>query len=153
MNWYIIKTEATQEPRALMNLYRQRFRPLYWPRYRHNGKIKSLFPGYIFLGGDPENWQLWKIRSTRGCRGLLCIGDKPATIRNQEIDDLRSRETTEGLVSFCQFKPNDPILWGIIPAKFLELVDEQRVMILYSMLGRENRKLVPLSSVCSAVPA
>ncbi len=150
--WFVVVTKPQQEGRAVENLLRQPqvASEVYWPRFRQNGRIRPLFPNYLFMRIPGENPRLTTVRSTFGCTGVLCIGVQPATVSGDEIDELRQREGPLGLVTLCQFKSGDDVLFGVIPAKFQEMLDEERCSVLFSIFGRSTHKILGLSEIRAA---
>ncbi|SFR44987.1 transcriptional antiterminator RfaH [Pseudidiomarina maritima] len=99
MKWYVIRTKPRQEQRALVNLENQDI-AAYLPQITV-GKVRrgkrvpvteALFPGYIFAQLDDFAGRFHKIRSTFGVQKLLMFGDKPATIPDALIEELKTLE-------------------------------------------------------------
>lgn len=163
--WYVVYTHPREEQVAAENLDRQGY-VTYWPRYRrrvsHARKVQeitsSLFPRYLFVSFDPTATGWRSIRSTRGVVDLVRNGFEPTRVSSQLIEQMRTREDGEGCVVLGRqieltkgqritlkgdaFKGHDLI--------FETMKDADRVVVLLTMLGREFKVEVPLSSVAPA---
>lgn len=95
LNWAVATTAPNSEARAAIHLDRQEI-VHYSPRFRdHTRRVRSLFPGYIFV----QERSAWRpVLGTRGISGLITGSDGPALVIDNEIQDIRDREDEEGLV-------------------------------------------------------
>lgn len=150
--WFVVLSKPQQEELATVNLRRQPevASEVYCPRFRQNGKIRPLFPNYLFIKIPGETPRITTIRSTWGCRGVLCIGLQPAIIRESEMAELREREAESGLVNLCPFDEGDDVVWGVVPGKFQKMLDEERCSVLFSIFGRSQHKVLCLGDLRSA---
>ena len=164
MTWLAVYTQAQAEVLAVHHLERQNFDvylPQYLKRRSHARQItwhkKPLFPRYVFVrlaeGG------LWrKIRSTVGVSDLVFMGDKPATMDDAVIDEIRNREGEDGLVRLPDaqgHKAGDAVRitkpgLGDLSGIFEQQSDGDRVFVLMQFLGRTVRAHVRPTEVQGA---
>lgn len=156
--WYVVHTQPHAEAKALSHLRNQGFRP-YLPRIakrrRHARKVEEiaapLFPRYLFVRLDLAAEQWRAIRSTVGVADLVIHGDAPAPVPNGVVEAIRAREDERGLVvlgSAADFRRGDRVtiaegaLEGCV-GLFEAATDDERVVVLLELLGREVRVRVP----------
>jgi transcriptional antiterminator RfaH len=154
IRWYVAQTHAKAEHKALFNLDRQGFTaylPQYRKRRRHARKtdwIKApLFPRYIFVAFDPQRARWRSISSTIGIAHLICTSERPLPLPDGVIDDIRARETADGLVDLTEPAPFEKgeavkVIAGPLAnliGFFEEMTDSERVTVLLDMLGRPLR--------------
>ena len=85
--WFVVRTHPNGEFKALSHILRQGF-DAYLPRYlkrrRHARKTDTvqspLFPGYLFVGMDPETARWRALNSTVGVSELICHSGQPAPV-------------------------------------------------------------------------
>ena len=92
MAWGVVRTHGGEEARAEDNLRNQgyvtllpRFRELVRKRGRWVQESPVLFPRYLFVEIE-ERWR--SIFSTRGVAGMLMDGERPALLREGELERL-----------------------------------------------------------------
>src|SRR5690606_32732141 len=106
--------------KARFNLLRQGFTtylPEVLKRRAHARRVDwvraPFFPRYIFVGFDPETTPWRAINSTIGVSGLVSFGDGvPTPVPSGIVEQLRERESDEGLIAFdpaARFKPGDRV--------------------------------------------
>ena len=96
MAWTLACARPGDTEYATRNLQRQGF-VFYAPHYQQvtvkrgktTAKTRFLFSNYIFVE-LVDQWMA--IRNTYGISRLLTIGDRPVVVRQEVIDELRSRE-------------------------------------------------------------
>lgn len=103
-SWYLIHTKPRQEQLAREHLERQGYQ-IYLPfapvRRKRRGRtirvVDPMFPRYLFinLSDETDDWR--PIRSTIGVSALVRFGQTPARIPDSLIENLKSREDTEGI--------------------------------------------------------
>ena len=164
MMWVAVYTQAGAEVLAVHHLERQKFNvymPLYLKRRNHARQItwhkKPLFPRYVFVHlTDGSLWR--KIRSTVGVSDLVYMGNKPATVDDTVIEEIRGREGDDGLVRLPdpeghkagdQVRITKPGL-GDLCGIFEQQDDRDRVFVLLNFLGRTVRAHVRPSEVQGA---
>jgi transcriptional antiterminator RfaH len=164
MTWVAVYTQTQAEALAVHHLERQKFdvyMPQYLKRRSHARQItwqkRPLFPRYIFVHlTDGSLWR--KIRSTVGVSDLVLMGDKPATVDDAVIDEIRGREGDDGLVRLpdpAGHKAGDQVRitkpgLGDLCGIFEKQDDRDRVFVLLQFLGRTVRTRVRPSEVQGA---
>jgi transcriptional antiterminator RfaH len=160
--WYVVNTKAREEPKASFNLKRQGFNS-YLPQYkktrRHARRIDTvlapLFPKYLFIEFDLdlESWS--SINSTAGVKKLIMFGSLPATLPSELVEEIRTREDVEGVVSLSQYlkiKQGDQVTVnsgafnehrGIFECQD----DDKRSIILLKLMGRDVRVRLASSAI------
>lgn len=164
MRWYVVQTHALAENKALFHLRRQGFEaylPRYLKRRRHARKTDwvpaPLFPRYMFLHMDTERSRWLSIRSTIGVSQLVCQGNRPAPVPDEIIESIRERESETGLIDIrreARFNKGDAV--QVVDGPLSEQVglfecdtDDDRVVILLDLLGREVKVQVPIETVAA----
>jgi transcriptional antiterminator RfaH len=160
--WYVVNTKAREEPKASFNLKRQGFNS-YLPQYkktrRHARRMDTvlapLFPKYLFIEFDLdlESWS--SINSTAGVKKLIMFGSLPATLPSELVEEIRTREDVEGVVSLNQYlkiKQGDQVT--INSGAFNEhrgifecQDDDKRIIILLKLMGRDVRVRLASSAI------
>lgn len=159
--WYIVRTKARAEERAVWHLNNQGFEA-YLPRYtkqiRHARKtqtvLRPLFPGYVFVYVDTEQQRWRAINGTVGVIELVQFGDGPKPISVAIIDAIREREDAEGVVSLApdHLKKGDSVrvregAFADCTALLEEVSDQKRVFLLLDLMGREVRVSMPAENL------
>lgn len=162
--WYVAHTLARAERKARAHLRHQGF-GVYLPCYlaqrsharRRDWVEKPLFPRYLFVHLDLGRDRWRAVHSTVGVRSLVSAGDQPLAVPTDVIEEIRAREDSRGLVSLgggCAFHRGDRVRFTEGP--FLDIAgifdcqsDEERVVLLLNLLGREVKVSVPLRTVMS----
>jgi len=163
-SWFVVRTHARAEDKAVRNLNQQGFET-YLPRYRRRVRharrkeavLRPLFPGYLFVHLDPGRCRWRSINGTFGVRSILCNGDSPLPVPRGIVDEIKMREDETGAV-----KLNNPVFvrgqvvrllegpLAELSGLFEEMRDENRAVLLASFLGRQVRMLVPSAAVTAA---
>jgi transcriptional antiterminator RfaH len=143
--WYLIQTKPRQENLAKINLDKQGY-VTYLPRVlkrrrklqRYVEEASSLFPRYLFiqLNDGSDDWG--PIRSTIGVFRLVRFGHIPARVPDYLIENLKSREDTQGfqIIQKKSFKPGDKVrivdgpLEGYEAVIFSKSVKERTVLLM-----------------------
>lgn len=166
ITWCAAYTQPLKELVAQQHLFDQGF-DVYFPRFkkirRHARKVEKvllpLFPRYIFVGMSLKTARWRSINGTRGVSYLLMNNDlKPACVPFQVIEELKSREISDGVVSIASLVAftkgdNVQILEGVFKdqsAVFEALDDKSRVQLLLNFLGREVTVTFPVYTVKTA---
>lgn len=154
--WYLLQCKPRQGFRAQEHLLRQGFEcfnPSFMMETIKEGKVQRkvqpLFPGYIFVRVKAEDsWT--SLHSTRGVTRVVAFCGKPCSVSDEIIEHLQQRcttsEDTKALI------PGDLIQVKVGPyaeldAIFVSMDGEDRVMLLLSVLNRQQIVKVPLSHV------
>jgi transcriptional antiterminator RfaH len=163
--WYVVHAQPNAEAKAVRHLENQGFRP-YLPRRlkrrRHARRVEHvaapLFPRYLFvrLDLDRERWRA--IRSTVGVADLVCRGDGPAPVPDGIVEAIRAREDERGLVLLREapsFHKGDAvtIAEGALEGcagLFEGASDQERVVVLLNLLGRQVEVRVPAEALDTA---
>jgi transcriptional antiterminator RfaH len=152
--WYIVEVSQAKSKYAIQNLNMQGFTTFY-PHFRScrkQGKVFRnvlfpLFPRYVFINTVLERKEVRTINSTYGVRGLLTGGTpNPSAISPDVMRDLLARCDDAG-VSCSGFSRGDAVrfisgpFYGHLAA--IESLDAHgRIMVLFQLLGVENRLVV-----------
>ena len=161
-SWYAVYTHAHAEMKSAINLMQQGF-DIYLPQIqktrRHARRteiIKApLFPRYLFINMDVEIERWQAVHSTVGVKSLVCFGERPATISEDVIRDIRTCENERGCVVLHK---NNPLNKGdkvrMLHGPFYNslglvegLSDNDRIFILLDILGRQVKTSVPIEAV------
>ena len=162
--WYVARTKARSELRAVGHLQRQGFE-VYLPEYgrlrrhaRYTCVVRSpLFPRYLFLHMDLPSSRWQAISSTVGVHALLCHGGLPVPVPEGVVEELRARETGDGLVPLrslvvlergMRLRVVDGPLTDRVGV-YEKMTSGERVVLLLQLLGREVRVTVPLAATRS----
>jgi len=163
--WYAIYTQPRSETLARDHLARQGFEvflPLYQKRRSHARRVDivsaPLFPRYMFVSfnAGEASWRV--IRSTRGVVDLVRIGLDPVRISDSIIEEIRRRRDEQGFVILAKhlnLKRGARIRIDTGPFVDYEAIfesqrDEERVVALLSLLGREVVVELPIRAVVPA---
>jgi transcriptional antiterminator RfaH len=162
MRWYVAHTQPLGETKASWHLRNQDFAvylPLFLKRRRHARRIDwvraPLFPRYLFIGMDLETARWRSIRSTVGIAGLVCHGDRPTPVPQGIVEAIKAREGDDGVVTLPAaplFDKGERVhitegaLRGLT-GLYEGATDEERVIILLDLLGRQVRVRVKLETV------
>ncbi|MDY0920097.1 transcription/translation regulatory transformer protein RfaH [Pseudomonas viridiflava] len=154
--WYLIQTKPRQEARAEEHLQRQHFecyRPLKSGERKRSNRTsveEELFPGYLFIRMDQvhDNW--YPIRSTRGVARIVTFGGHPVPVRDELIEQIRQRLSAPA--PRMVFTQGEPVLiktggFCDVEAIFLATDGTERAVILLNMLQRQQKVVLPISSL------
>jgi transcriptional antiterminator RfaH len=145
--WLVATYKINEVKRLEGNLFNQKFE-YYLPKItttkiNSKSKVEMLFPGYIFVNTNLENYSTLKY--TKGIKNIIKFGDNISCISYEEIEAMKmveKRSKTNPVVS--QIKIGQDVLItkgslrGII-AKVCSLPSKERVGILLSLLGSIRR--------------
>jgi transcriptional antiterminator RfaH len=162
--WFAVYTHPRGEAIAAENLLRQGFEvffPRYLKRRSHARKIETvpapLFPRYLFIAFDTgdSGWRV--VRSTRGVIDLVRNHQDPAPVPGAIIEEIRSRQDEDGFVvmALAKLGRGDKIRIETGPFASYEAIfetvrDNDRVVALLSLLGRQVVVNVPIDAVSPA---
>lgn len=165
-NWHLLMTKPREDERAELHLLKQEyelFRPMIRQFKIKGGKqvpvIEPLFPRYLFIRLDDalSNWS--KIGSTRGVAKMVRFTDMPAKVPGSLIEGLRSQCVRDNIIDTTEEKPfvfekGDEIeitegSFRGITAIIKEQVAEDRVLLLLTLLGKEQELEISLNQVKS----
>jgi transcriptional antiterminator RfaH len=162
MRWYVAHTQPLAEGKASHHLGNQGyvvFLPRFLKRRRHARRVDwvaaPLFPRYLFIAMDLAVTQWRAIRSTIGIAGLVSHGDQPTPVPIGIVEAIKARENDKGVVALPAaplFDKGERVditegaLRGL-SGLFEGATDEERVIVLLDLLGRQVRVRVPLETV------
>ncbi|USO01432.1 MAG: transcriptional activator RfaH [Alphaproteobacteria bacterium] len=166
VTWHVAHTQPLKEKVAQEHLLDQGYE-VYMPRFkktvRHARKVEEkhapLFPRYIFVGMDVTTARWRSVNGTRGVSHLLMGNDlTPAQVPTCVINELRSRESDEGIVpiaSLVTFVKGEKVrvLDGALKDQigiFEAMNDKFRVQLLLTFMGREMKMTLPTYAVETA---
>jgi transcriptional antiterminator RfaH len=164
MTWFVVRTQPRAEEKAVRHLANQGF-ATYLPRYRRRVRharrneivLRPLFPGYLFVELDPARCRWRSINGTVGVHEILTNGDVPLAVPEAIIAEIKLREDETGAVKLAppSFTRGQTVrlLEGPladVSGLFEEMRDENRIVLLVSLLGRKVRMQVPAAAVAAA---
>lgn len=162
--WAVVQVQPRAEDKARQHLANQGFMP-YLPRYRRRVRharrieivLRPLFPGYVFVRLDPTKSRWRSINGTVGVRRVLTDGEVPRRVPERIVREIMAREDGNGAVTLLPptFVRGQPIHivegpFADCDGLFQELRDDQRVVLLFTLLGREVRTVVPVTAIAAA---
>lgn len=165
IRWYAVHTQPRAEQTAMRHLARQGFTPLlpeYKSRRRHARRTewvrKPLFPRYLFIAMDVEQMRWRSVMSTVGVSHLVTNGNEPVAVPAWVIDGIRARMDDDGLVDVepaIPFNSGDAVQVTSGPLSdqigiFQCASDEDRVVLLLDLLGRQIKVRLPLDILTPA---
>jgi transcriptional antiterminator RfaH len=160
MPWLVATAENGKQTTARTFLDGQGFNS-YFPRLRerrfYRGRkqmVESyLFGRYFFVLFIPR-WYL--IRSTVGVDAVFTDEDRPALLRDEVIEEIRSREDSDGVITIRKgFRPGQRVrvkhgpLAGLI-GTFERMTTRDREVAFVSMLGHMTRVEFAAGSLAAA---
>jgi transcriptional antiterminator RfaH len=155
MDWFVVRTKARQELRAMRHLEEQGFK-VYCPQIPKYNKLKEvvsrqvLFSGYCFV--QSGELSIASIRSTPGVIGLVSFSSQgtPATLAPAALEAIRVVEAFH-CEKVSGLKPGGAVSLIEGPFKgFKGLYSKRskdRVEVLLTLLGQQQRILMPSSQV------
>ena len=155
MDWFVVRTKARQELRASHRMEEQGFK-VFCPQIPKYNGVKEvvgrqvLFPGYCFV--QSGELSVASIRSTPGVIGLVSftLEGKPATIDPAALEAIHVVEALH-CEKVPSLKPGGAVSLIEGPFKgFKGLYSKRskdRVEVLLTLLGQQQRILVPSSQV------
>ena len=161
--WFVVQTQPRAEEKARWHLGNQNI-TTYLPRYRrpvrHARRVgfsmRPLFPGYLFVQLDPQACRWRSINGTIGVLQILSDGNVPLALPDSAIEEIKAREDENGAVklrpSFTRGQAVRLLQGALtdVDGLFEEARDENRVVLLVSLLGRKVRVQVPTEVVTAA---
>ena len=146
-NWLVASYKSNEVKRLERNLLNQNFN-YYLPKIttkkiNSNPKEEILFPGYIFVNTNFENYTALKY--TMGIKNIIKFGNNISCISNEEIEAMQIAEETskiDPVASQIQIGQDAIIAKGSLAGnivKVCSLSSKQRVSVLLSFLGSVRR--------------
>lgn len=156
-NWLIAQIKPNSYDIAIKNLERQGFEtflPKMEITIKKKGKFINkglpVFPGYIFVGFDPQSYSWNKINSTYGVLKVLAFNNKPSIISLSLILALKNRyEDKQEPIINKSLQKGDLIKFYNGPfvnlVANIETVDpKDRIQVLLRVLGGERKLQISL---------
>lgn len=155
LNWYAIHSHPNKEDLLWQQILSRGFESFY-PRVRVHPanprarKIKSYFPGYLFVRANLDSTGLSFFHWMPFATGLVSFGGEPSIVPDHLITTIQQRigEIAEaGGILFDQLQPGDPVTIHSGPFTGYEaifdarLAGRERVRVLLKMLSDQS---VPL---------
>ena len=152
LQWFLAQLKPNAQAIAVRNLDRQGFAtflPQHRVTRRQSGRfidtLRPLFPGYLFVGFDPNTAPWRKINATSGVSRLVSFDRRPRAVPTVLIDDLRARCDVDGVLKPAPILASGSaveILSGPF-ANFVATVEsitpDQRVWVLLDLMGQQTR--------------
>lgn len=161
--WAVARTILSQENKAQASLQTAGFES-YSPKYlwvfalqgRTINRARVLFPGYIFFKLISEEWK--RIFHLDYISGLLMSGERPASVSQDIIDELRSREGSDGLIRLpdkserIRFYNGQGIRAKLgalmdLEGTFLKGIGGDRVKVAFNILGSEREVVMRVDEI------
>jgi transcriptional antiterminator RfaH len=151
--WLVVQIKPNSYDLAVRNLQRQGFET-FLPKMKTTIKTENkfinknvlVFPGYVFVGVEPQNFNWNKINNTYGVARVLAFNSKPALISIDLIIALKNRyETNINPIIEESLNKGDTIRFNHGPfvnliARIEALDDKNRIVVILQALG-ENRRV------------
>lgn len=163
IDWYVAAAVPRKERFAIANLQNQGFTTFFPLLHKQSGRhpaksVSPLFPGYIFVGLNPQRIRWQSINGTFGVRYLVGPrGALPHAVPSTIMDELFHR-FPQGVMPTpdCRFQRGDRVdvisgSFAGIPAKFEEMLTQNRIKVLLDWLSTEVSAVMPAS--CIGAPA
>jgi transcriptional antiterminator RfaH len=163
--WYVAQCLPRCEGWAIKNASAQEF-PTFWPRYETPNKhgalrqyYRGVFPGYIFVNFDTDDYSWRRICSTFGVRRILGATDAGAPPLPHGWVETMIESAPTGVIELpketaAQFKAGDPlkITEGPLAGRIgvFQYSEKGRVSLLLSLLSRQTSVIIPLDKVSYA---
>ena len=112
-------------------------------KYNLEPKVEPLFPGYIFIYSDIENYS--KIKYTRGISKVIRFNNNIATLEDDEIFELKKIESdsfSEPIIQKIFVGQEATISEGPLKGAFItiaSLPNKDRVNIFIHVLGKKRK--------------
>jgi transcriptional antiterminator RfaH len=164
ISWFVVQTQARSEEKARHHLANQGF-TIYLPRYRRRIRHarrsetvhRPLFPGYLFVRFDLGATRWRAINGTVGVHHILTNGELPQRVPEAIVQEIKAREDETGAVTLLpsSLAPGQPVRLidgplAEVSGLFEEAQDDKRIVLLFTLLGREVRAVVPAAAVAAA---
>lgn len=158
--WYALYTKPNAEAQVARTLI-ERGLAVFLPLLpaRPGGRIRPLFPAYLFVRCDLNALGIASLQWIPGLRRILSFGGQPAAVPDEAIqvieDGLREIEAAGGVLKH-RFQPGDAVVIDSGPLAGLRGIFQgpmgpaERVRILVRFLGETNRMQVPVEALRAA---
>ena len=158
--WYLLKTKARQEKRAMENLQRQNVK-CYCPeiliekvlRGKKSKIIEILFPGYLFANFENAISTIHSVKSTRGIKSFVSFGGTPARVPCALIQELKekTKQSENLLISKLpklgdKLKVTDGPFNGLV-AVFCKTNGNERAEVLLNLMNQQVKATIHYSDL------
>lgn len=162
IDWYVAAVVPRKERFALANLHNQGFATFFPLLHRvrspkGTASVSPLFPGYIFVGLDPQRIRWQSINGTFGIRYVVGPrGALPSAVPSAVMDELFQRFPQGAhYVPECRLRPGDPVnvttgAFAGIPATFEDMLSQDRIRVLLSWLNTQVAVVMPKTCIDTA---
>ena len=148
-NWFVLNTKPKKEFQV-ERLFTEGGIQVYFPKYRHENKVKSFFPGYGFINFEfPAQYQL--VRYTRGVKRIVGHDVGPIPLEDEIVEQIKSREV-DGYIELNKFGESPEIgdeievmegpLKGLRGLFHREILDKERVLILLNYVSYQGQLII-----------
>ena len=158
--WRLAQVKPNADHIAIRNLVRQgfsTFQPLERITIVRAGRfvprLRSFFPGYLFVG-SPETTAPWPlVNSTYGVVRLVKFGDRPTPVPEALIAGLRAACDAQGVIATGpQLAPGSAVevTFGAFThfvGKVERLGPDERALVLIDFLGKQTRVSLPVTQL------
>jgi len=153
--WYVVHTKPRNEIRARDHLERQGYRcalPMRGTQAVRGGRVvmgaEPLFPRYLFISLSEVHSDWSRIRSTRGVSGLVRFGATVPSLADQVVAQIFTAMPEPGVL----YRAGDRVritegAFAGVEGLFLEPDGDARVVILFKMLGADQRASFPVGGL------
>jgi transcriptional antiterminator RfaH len=152
--WYAVAVQPHADAIAVAHLERQQFSvfaPTMSRTVRHARRFVTrrvpLFPGYLFVRLDLGRDRWRAINGTRGVRGLLTVGDRPAEVPDAAIDELLDQQEASAPLPVGTRLEIVAGPFAGLAARLQRLDGPARVTVLMQLIGTELSVSVPRAAV------
>ena len=153
--WYVLQSKPQKES-LLYEQLRLREIEAYYPSIRvkpvnpRSRKIKSYFPGYLFVHVDLDTVGISTLQWVPGAVGLVNFGGEPPFIAESILQAIRTRIekiNTDGTDPSCSLKPGEAVsinegpFSGYTAIFDTRLSGSQRVRVLLEILQNQQLRV------------
>lgn len=160
VRWYCVNTHPCQEILVQKQIKAKGFLTEHF-EFEKKGKLRPLFPGYLFVSFNVENdpWRLlWRVPGVK--RLFSDDPQRPTAVPGQALEAIRQELRNIGILPpspIVSIDTGDEIqfLKGTFRQfhGICELRDNDRVEVLLTIFGRPSRVEVPISDVALVAKA
>ena len=150
MPWMVVRTEPQREQLVQNQIRGLCGRETYLPRFRdwRTGKIKSLYPNYLFVDHVTE-WGF--LHSVFGAISPIFVDGAPGLVDDEHVDDLQAQEDSEGLILIdvnighpVTVTHGEMIGWSGI---YYGMSDHDRCSVLFNIIGQPVTRIVSTKDI------
>src|SRR3990172_1941629 len=154
-SWYCIRSKPNKEEFLCSQLLASEIETFY-PRLRvkpvnpRSSKIRSYFPGYMFVNVDLEKVGSNTLHWMPGALGLVFYGSEPAPVQDELINAIRNRVETANIAAaerLAGLGTGDRVRIGAGPFAGYEAIFDvrlpgsERVRVFLTLLENQQMKL------------